>query len=118
MTHRRDVGDNRKTSVGKDDTLKVGKNLIIDAGDQIVIKTGQASITMKKDGTIIIKGKAITIDAMQKIEEKAMNITSEAQTKSCNQGRHGQRGSLRDQYDQGEPGEDQLSWCRGHRYGH
>jgi type VI secretion system secreted protein VgrG len=64
----------------------VGKNLTINAGDQIIIKTGQASITMKKDGTIIIKGKAITIDAMQKIEEKAMNITSEAQTKNVTKG--------------------------------
>jgi type VI secretion system secreted protein VgrG len=80
------VGQNRSTSVGKDDVLDVGKNLTIDVGDQIVITTGQASITMKKDGTIIIKGKTITIDAMQKIEEKAMNITSEATTKSLTKG--------------------------------
>jgi type VI secretion system secreted protein VgrG len=80
------VGQNRITSVGKDDSLQVGKKLNIDAGDEIVITTGQASITMKKDGTIIIKGKAITIDAMQKIEEKAMNITSEATTKNVTKG--------------------------------
>jgi type VI secretion system secreted protein VgrG len=80
------VGENRNASVGKDDTLKVGKKLNINAGDEIVITTGQASITMKKDGTITIKGKSITIDAMQKIEEKAMNITSEAATKSLTKG--------------------------------
>ena len=34
---------------------------MIDAGDQITIQTGSASITMKKDGTITIKGKDITI---------------------------------------------------------
>ena len=38
--------------------LKVGKKLSIDAGDRSIrIKTGAASITMKKDGTIEIKGK-------------------------------------------------------------
>jgi type VI secretion system secreted protein VgrG len=35
---------------------------VIDAGDSVTIKTGSASITMKKDGTITIKGKDISID--------------------------------------------------------
>jgi type VI secretion system secreted protein VgrG len=65
------VGDNRSSSVGKDDSLKVGKNLSIDAGDSITIKTGSASITMKKDGTIVIKGKDITIEGSGKINAKA-----------------------------------------------
>ena len=51
--------------------LKVGKNLVIDAGDSITITTGSASITMKKDGTITIKGKDITIDGSGKINVKA-----------------------------------------------
>jgi type VI secretion system secreted protein VgrG len=69
--HHESVGDNRTTSVGKDDALKVGKNLTIEAGDQIVIKTGQASITMKKDGTIAIQGKDITIKGSGKIVVQA-----------------------------------------------
>jgi type VI secretion system secreted protein VgrG len=69
--HQENVGDNRTTSVGKDDTLKVGKNFTIDAGDQIVIKTGQASITMKKDGTITIQGKDITVKGSGKIVVQA-----------------------------------------------
>jgi type VI secretion system secreted protein VgrG len=78
--HSEDVGDNRTTSVGKDDSLKVGKNLTIDAGDQIVIKTGQASITMKKDGTITIQGKNITIKGSGKIVVQASNnMTLKAQ---------------------------------------
>ncbi len=67
----RSVGAGRKTSVGKDDSLTVGKNLVISAGDSISITTGSASITMKKDGTIVIKGKDITIDASGKINAKA-----------------------------------------------
>ncbi len=77
-----DVGGKRSTSVGKDDSLKVGTKLTIDAGDQIVLQTGSASITMKKDGTIDIKGMKITIEGTQKIEEKAAQIKSEAQMKN------------------------------------
>jgi type VI secretion system secreted protein VgrG len=65
------VAKGRTTSVGEDDALKVGKNLVIDAGDSVSIKTGSASITMKKDGTIQIKGKDITIDGSGKINVKA-----------------------------------------------
>ena len=61
----------RTTSVGEDDSLKVGKNLVIDVADSITIKTGSASITMKKDGTITIKGKDITVDGSGNINKKA-----------------------------------------------
>jgi type VI secretion system secreted protein VgrG len=67
----RSVTGKRETSVGKDDELKVTNNLVIDAGDSITIKTGEASISMKKDGTITIKGKDITIDGSGKINAKA-----------------------------------------------
>ncbi len=65
------VGDSRSTSVAKDDALKVGKTLVIDVADSITIKTGSASITMKKDGTITIKGKDISLDGSGKINVKA-----------------------------------------------
>ena len=69
--HSADVGSNRSASVGKDDTLKVGKNLMIDAGDSVTIKTGKASISMKKDGTITIQGKDITVKGSGAINIKA-----------------------------------------------
>ena len=56
---------------GKDDLAKIAKNFGVDAGDAIVLKTGDASITMKKDGTILIKGKNITIQGSGKITVKA-----------------------------------------------
>jgi len=65
------VGKGRSASVGEDDALKVGKNLVIEAADSVSIKTGDASITMKKDGTISIKGKNITIQGSGKINVKA-----------------------------------------------
>ena len=57
--------------MGDDDTLEVGKKLLMTAGDEITIKTGSASITMKKDGTIAIKGKDIRLDGSGKINVKA-----------------------------------------------
>lgn len=66
-----EVGKARSTTVGDDDKLQVGKKLVIEAGDEITIKTGSASITMKKDGTIQIKGKDITIKGDGQIGIKA-----------------------------------------------
>jgi len=67
----RSVGGGRSSTIGKDDSLNVAKNLVINAGDSVTIKTGSASISMKKDGTIVIKGKDITIDGSGKINIKA-----------------------------------------------
>jgi type VI secretion system secreted protein VgrG len=67
----RNVGGKRGTQVGKDDNLQVGKNLLIEVGDSITFKTGSAVILMKKDGTINIKGKDITIEGSGKINVKA-----------------------------------------------
>lgn len=67
----RQVGENRTTNVAKDDKLVVGKKFVLEAGDEITIRTGDASITMKKDGTIQIKGKDITVTGSGKIGIKA-----------------------------------------------
>lgn len=66
-----DVAGARSISVGKSDTLNVTKALLIDAGDSITLQTGSASITMKKSGEILIKGKDISLDASGKIDIKA-----------------------------------------------
>lgn len=43
----------------------------IDDGDEIKISVGDASITMKKDGSITIKGGEITIDGSGHVKVKA-----------------------------------------------
>lgn len=68
------VGKSRTTEIGKDDKLKVGKKLLIEAGDEITIKTGKASIVMKKDGTVNISGKDITVKASGNIVMKGKKI--------------------------------------------
>jgi type VI secretion system secreted protein VgrG len=57
------IGRDREAAIGKDDRLNVAKKLLIDAGDEITIKCGSASITLKKDGMVTIKGKDIVIQA-------------------------------------------------------
>jgi type VI secretion system secreted protein VgrG len=66
-----EVGKSRDVTIGQDDMLQVAKKLMVDAGDEITIKTGSASIVMKKDGTITIKGKDITLQGSGKINAKA-----------------------------------------------
>jgi type VI secretion system secreted protein VgrG len=90
-----DVGANKSVSVGgnltesikgqhsetvtKDYALKA-KKVAINAEDEITITTGKASISMKKDGTITIKGKDITINGSGEINVKASkNITMKGQ---------------------------------------
>jgi type VI secretion system secreted protein VgrG len=65
------VTKKRTVSIGTDDTLSVGKKLVMEAGDEIVLKTGSATIAMKKDGTITISGKDITIKGSGKVNVKA-----------------------------------------------
>ena len=65
------VNDKRMTKVAKDDQLDVGKRLLVTAADEIVLKSGKGSITIKKDGTITLKGKDVKIDASGKINGKA-----------------------------------------------
>jgi len=69
--HTIEVGDTRQTTIGKDDMNQVSKKFYLEAGDEITLKTGDASITLKKDGTIQIKGKDITIVGSGKISVKA-----------------------------------------------
>jgi type VI secretion system secreted protein VgrG len=70
-TESTNVGKGMKLEIAEDCVISVGKKLSIGAADEIVIKTGDASITMKKDGTIQIKGKDIIINGSGDITAKA-----------------------------------------------
>jgi len=73
------IAGGRATEVTKTDMLavkadmgtKVDKKYVLDVGDEITIKCGDAQITLKKDGTITLKGKDITLDGSGKINAKA-----------------------------------------------
>ncbi|HEY1859931.1 MAG TPA: type VI secretion system tip protein TssI/VgrG [Gemmataceae bacterium] len=69
--YEENVAKSKKAEIGEDMGVQVGKHLSFSAGEQIVLKTGDAEIIMKKDGTIQIKGKDITIEGSGKITGKA-----------------------------------------------
>ena len=48
--------------------------MVIDAGEEILIKTGDAELLMKKDGSISLEGKDITINGSGKITVKASTM--------------------------------------------
>jgi type VI secretion system secreted protein VgrG len=65
------VTGKRTVKITKEDILEIGKKLSINVKDEISITTGDATISMKKNGDITIKGKNITIDGSGKINVKA-----------------------------------------------
>lgn len=64
------VADGQSVSVGAAYSLSA-KSISMTAADSITLTTGSASISMKKDGTISIKGKDITIKGSGAIVGKA-----------------------------------------------
>ena len=70
------VGAARMTSTAGDDTLQVGKKLIITAEDQITIQTGEASIILKKNGEIVIKGSKISVKGSDEVQIKGSKVTA------------------------------------------
>lgn len=66
-----DITDAEMVNVGKDMGVKVGKRFVLDVTDEITLKCGDAQVTMKKDGTITIQGKDISLVASGKINAKA-----------------------------------------------
>jgi len=77
-TYALNVSKTGSISVDQDTTIKVGKKLLIDVADEITIKCGSASISMKKDGTILVSGKDVTIKGSGKI---TINASSDVKIK-------------------------------------
>jgi len=77
------IGEKGTVEVNKDLGVNVGKKLNIQAADQInilsdkeiVLKTGSASISMKKNGDIVINGKKISIKASSDLVMKGSKIS-------------------------------------------
>jgi type VI secretion system secreted protein VgrG len=65
-----DVGKDLSEKVAKTHSLKA-KKVMIEAEDEIGLKTGDATLILKKDGSIMIKGKDMAVKASGKINAKA-----------------------------------------------
>ena len=60
----------KRVVVDKDLVITVGKKVVIDAWDSLELKVGAASLILKKDGTIHLVGKDISIKSSGKLEVK------------------------------------------------
>lgn len=69
------VGKNHTESVGKAFTLQAKDGVLIESKKEIVIKAGSASITLKKNGDIEIKGKKINVKGSGDVTIKGSKIT-------------------------------------------
>ncbi|MCP4748879.1 MAG: type VI secretion system tip protein VgrG [Desulfobacteraceae bacterium] len=67
-------GKKMSFSSGDDFALKGSKKGIIDIKDQLTIKVGKASITLKKNGDIVLKGKNINTKGSGNIKVKGKKI--------------------------------------------
>jgi type VI secretion system secreted protein VgrG len=65
------ISGNLSVDVSKGETRSIGKKLTVTANDQITFTSGSASITLKSNGDITIKGANITLDGSGKINIKA-----------------------------------------------
>jgi type VI secretion system secreted protein VgrG len=65
------IAKDKSATIGENLSIEVGKTISIKAGDEITLVCGDAKFQMKKDGTIVIEGKDITIKASGNIVEKA-----------------------------------------------
>jgi len=74
--HSEKIDKDMTIEVGNNLTEDIGKKLAIVAGDQIILKTGSASITMKKNGDITIKGKNINIKGSGNVVIKGSKVTT------------------------------------------
>lgn len=78
------VGKDSAVQIGKSHGLQVGKQITIKAGDsitiqsdkEVLIKAGQASIHMKKNGDIVIKGGKIQVKGSKDLVLKGSKIAA------------------------------------------
>jgi len=62
------IGNTKTINIGKDKYETVGKVISVTAGDEISFSVGKSLLVMKKDGTIKLSGKDISITATKQTE--------------------------------------------------
>lgn len=76
--HVLNVGDSQSVNVGASHTMSVRNNVHVGAGDEIALVCGHASITLKKDGTILINGVTVESSASGSHSVRGKTVTSSA----------------------------------------
>lgn len=68
------AGKNMILSAGKDLRVSVGKNAGVAAADKLTVTVGDATVTITKNGDVIIKGKNLNIKASGDVKVKGSKI--------------------------------------------
>ncbi len=69
------VGDDSKISIGKNLSIIVSEKTVINSSKELTLNCGSASIILKKNGNIQIKGKDINIKGSGKVQVKGSKIS-------------------------------------------
>lgn len=64
------IGGKSTVAVSHDQIVTVGKKLTVNATDEIILKSGRASITLKSNGDVTIKGANLTLNGSDDIAVK------------------------------------------------
>lgn len=75
LSQTEQIGINKTISVGQNFAVEVGPMFTLDAEQSLVITVGESKLTMKKDGSIILKGVKILVDADQDIKHVASKVS-------------------------------------------
>ena len=68
------VGAARAVTVGAGEVVTVGDTLVVAVGNETTVTVGASSLTMKKDGTIEVKGKDITVTGTSTVKISAPKV--------------------------------------------
>ncbi|MTD28506.1 type VI secretion system tip protein TssI/VgrG [Erwinia sorbitola] len=74
VSQKTEVKENDIESVGIKQAIEIGKLYELTVGDSLTIKVGESRLVMRKDGTIILKGIRILVDADKGIKNIADKI--------------------------------------------
>ena len=76
--HSVTVTRNMTLKVGKDRIENVKEKMAVVVGKELQVQCGEATITVKKDGTVTVKGKNITIEGKGDIKVKGKKLKMES----------------------------------------
>lgn len=69
------IDGHKRVEIGKTRKEEVGTKSKLTAGESIVLETGESSMTLLKDGTIVLKGVKLVLKGSELIEMKSALIT-------------------------------------------
>ena len=74
MANAAKVGGDQTVEVGKELTVVAGTKLVLRAGQELRIEVGSASLVLKANGEIQLRGNRVTIEGSAEVHIKGANV--------------------------------------------